>query len=391
MTSQFEISGTRFRRLDKARAQLSDNLVGLVRPRAQASDWHSPNQTRGLEITDVRDIKVSNLPRSVHSEATRAVLSLPEKQVMGDLRKRPRYDHLTSISTSTSRRARDAASANVDVMSSHSSQGFTEVQQMHSKIEIRREQCRTSQARYRNKQRLIQSQLESSVQQLRRELEGLKRQRQDVLLAEKTDQSPWTIVAEVFRIVESSLRSPWKLENEEDMRKDIETRRNLTFLNKAFSSNVAMGNLTGNDTLVDQWRRYSLTFGDSRLQLQRVESVSDGRITATARLQVTVTELVLRCMFPHLAEIEPQSKYDIHPTLRERLLGQHLDCSVLVDFLFDDDNGRVVRLEPRVDLMPELLRVLGDLKDVSEVYTSTPNDGSVVEKRFGYSAADSSN
>lgn len=90
-------------------------------------------------------------------------------------------------------------------------------------------------------------------------------------------------------------------------------------------------------------------------------------MTASAKLSVVATELVMRHLFPHLVEVEPQSKYDPLPrSVRSRLLGQSLNCSISVDFYFDEENGRVARLEPKIDLLPELLRILGDLEDLAE-------------------------
>ncbi|EGZ24853.1 hypothetical protein PHYSODRAFT_484421 [Phytophthora sojae] len=236
-----------------------------------------------------------------------------------------------------------------------------------TKSEIRREQCRTNQARYRNKQRNNQLRLENAVRELRQDLENLKQRRQSIVLSEKTSQSPWTIVSEVFRIIESSFRSPWSMADKSEMLDDVDMRKNLKFLHDVFTSDVAAGELTGIDGLVERWRHYSMHLGDARLQLKRVEFVAPGVMTASAKLSVVATELVMRHLFPHLVEVEPQSKYDPLPrSVRSRLLGQSLNCSISVDFYFDEENGRVARLEPKIDLLPELLRILGDLEDLAE-------------------------
>jgi hypothetical protein len=342
MASRFETPVPRLRRFEHARAKLSDGLVGIVLPRA--SRWHSANLASDAERAASPLPKLGRQSYSAYDnsgEATTALLSLTEDQARIASKKRSRDDSPTPPD-----------------------RGDPDLNRLKS--EVRREQCRTNQARYRNQQRNMQLQLETSVKQLRQELEHLKCQRQNVLLAEKTDQSPWTIVAEVFRIVQKSLNSPWNLEHDEDMQNDSETGRSVEFLQTAFTSDVAMGDVRGVDALMKQWRHYSLQFGDSRLRLQRVEEVSPSVMTAQARLHVKVSELVLRHAFPHLSDSEPTSKYDVHPCLRERLLGQHLSCSVSVDFLFDSENGRVARLEPRIDLIPALFRALGNVEDVAE-------------------------
>ncbi|KAK1934133.1 bZIP transcription factor 1 [Phytophthora citrophthora] len=253
-------------------------------------------------------------------------------------------------------------------------QDAAELKRSRIKAEIRREQCRTNQARYRNKQRNLQLQLETAVKHLRDELTLLKRQRQKILLAEKTDQSPWTIVTEVFRVLENSFKAPWNLEREEDMQNDTEAKRNLAFLHRTFTADAAVGEVRGIDNVIEQWRRISQYFGESQLQLQRVESVAPGAITATARLRFVATELTLRYMFPHLRDVEPQSKYDIQPSLRDKLLGHHVDCVISVDFLFESENGRVARVEPQIDMMPILAQILKNMSDVAEVWCSNEAD-----------------
>ncbi|ETO82571.1 hypothetical protein F444_03337 [Phytophthora nicotianae P1976] len=339
MASHYETPGLRSHRFEQARARLSDGLVGLVVPRAQGSGCDSRSAA-------TQNTSEETAPRS---------LSLAEEW------------HLTLHGSINRHSMLPASDPFAESMSPSTEQEKVKYKQKCMKSEIRREQCRANQARYRNKQRSLQMNLESSVEELRQELCRLKRRRQDIVLAEKTDQNPWTIVAEVFHILQNSFRSPWKLENDEDMQNDVETRKTLEFLQNIFTSDAAMGKVSGIDELIDRWRRYSQYFGDAHLYLQRVESLTPGVMRATARLHVTITELIVRFAFPHLLEMEPVSKYDINPPLRERLVGQLVDCSFSIDFHFDEDNGRVARLEPRIDVIPELLRVLGNLSDVDEV------------------------
>ncbi|KAF1781515.1 hypothetical protein GQ600_1333 [Phytophthora cactorum] len=76
---------------------------------------------------------------------------------------------------------------------------------------LRRQQCRTNQARYRDRQRNAQMQLEKRVEQLQQEVSSLKRKYRDLASREKSNQSPWRVVAEVFSLFESSFRSPWRM------------------------------------------------------------------------------------------------------------------------------------------------------------------------------------
>ncbi|KAJ8566714.1 hypothetical protein ON010_g6408 [Phytophthora cinnamomi] len=351
MTSRFEVPSHRFNRFEQAQARLSDDLVSHVLPRGQSSSLHV-----GGDACDRLSTK------GEVGEKAPAMLSVIDttasrKRLYDDMTRHHMNSPYSKLALS-SRRETDSVLLG----------------RQPTRSEIRREQCRTNQARYRNRQRNNQLRLENAVQQLRLDLDSLKQTRQSILLAKKTSQSPWTIVSEVFRIVESSFRSPWSMENEDEMHYDVEARKNLKFLHEVFTSDVAVCELAGIEALVERWRHYSMHLGDARIRLERVESVAPGIMTATAKFSLTTSELVMRRLLPHLPEVEPQSKYDALPsTVRDRLLGKSLNCSLYVDFFFDEENGRVTRLEPKLDAIPELFRILGDLDDVSEVFSVPTN------------------
>ncbi|OWZ00032.1 Bzip transcription factor [Phytophthora megakarya] len=149
------------------------------------------------------------------------------------------------------------------------------------------------------------------------------------------------------------------------MKTHTETRQILALLERAFAHNTAMGELQGVDALMEQLRLYSQCFGRPMLQLQCVESVTPGVMTAVAKLSLTMSEVTLQHVFPHLAESTDDA--DDRSELYQRLLGQRLDCSSSMTFLFDEGSGRVVRLETCVDVVTPLLRVLGNVKDVLDV------------------------
>ncbi|EGZ24848.1 hypothetical protein PHYSODRAFT_461339, partial [Phytophthora sojae] len=237
---------------------------------------------------------------------------------------------------------------------------------------IRREQCRTNQARYRNRQRVRQGQLQHKVQQLQEELQGLRLKRQRLRLSEKTNRSPWAIVSEVFRLLETSFRSPWRMTSVDEMMKHAETQQSLILLRKSFAHDVSMGSGSGVDALLEQLRRYALYFSDPQIQLKRVESVVPGVLMASARLSVTVSEFTLRSLFPHLEKTNSSDTYvavDEHRALREKLLGQRLRCRCEMTFLLDEESGRVVRVETSINLVESLFQTLESAGDVADVLT----------------------
>ncbi|KAL3664691.1 hypothetical protein V7S43_010440 [Phytophthora oleae] len=229
---------------------------------------------------------------------------------------------------------------------------------------IRREQCRANQARYRNKQLNRKRELQQQNQRLEEEIQGLKLKRRSIQFERRTNQSPWTIIGEVFRLLEDGFQFPWRLASTEEMLKHTDTRKSLEFLQKSFVHDVAMGELQGINTLMDQWRRYSLYFEEPHLELKRVETVTAGVVSAVATLSVTITEFTVRCVFPHLTVPKGGKGKSV---IKKKLLGQRLDCSCTMTFLFDEGNGRVIRIEPSIDWVTPVLRLLGKLKDVSVV------------------------
>ncbi|KAG7391587.1 hypothetical protein PHYPSEUDO_004089 [Phytophthora pseudosyringae] len=210
------------------------------------------------------------------------------------------------------------------------------------KTPARRQQCRTNQARYRSRQREYQAQLEQNVEQLRQEVGDLRRKHRDLSSREPSTESPWSVVAEVFRLVESSFRSSW--------RTIVRTR----------------GGLRGVDTLLEQLRQFSQYFGNPNLQLVRVDSVAPCVLAARAKLRVTVSELSLKRIFVS-EEDEPRRM-----THHQHLLDQRLEFSCTMNFLFDEESYRVVRLESTIDPVTALLRALGNLTDVADVLEHAP-------------------
>jgi hypothetical protein len=228
---------------------------------------------------------------------------------------------------------------------------------------VRRQHCRANQARYRNRQRDAQLQLEKSVKQLHQEVGSLKRRQRDLSSRERSTQSSWSIVAELFHLLEGSFRSPWHVASFNKMKNHEATRQVLAILERSFAHNAAMGDLQGADALMEQLRSYLQYFGEPRLQLQQIESVAPGVMVTKASLSVTLTEPTFQHLFPHIVKLENEQRHSLH----NRLLGKRLQLSCSMRFLFDDESSSVVRLETNIDLVKALHRVLGNLADVAEV------------------------
>lgn len=118
-----------------------------------------------------------------------------------------------------------------------------------------------------------------------------------------------------------------------------------------------MAELQGREALEKQLSRYCLSFGEPQLKVKQVESIAEGVMRATASLSLTVTELTLRRLFPHL-----QSR----AALYERLQDQRLHCRCSLSFLVDQ-HERVERLQLSVDWLAAFAKLLNSAEDAATV------------------------
>ncbi|KAG6966344.1 hypothetical protein JG687_00004894 [Phytophthora cactorum] len=220
------------------------------------------------------------------------------------------------------------------------------------------ERCRINQQRYRERKQAIRS----TIIQIEREIDSLER---DIRLRREI-RSPCRVVADTLKVLERSFASPWCSVNVRDRTFDDNLKRTLAALETSFVLNVTMGDLCGVDELMGQLQKYSQYFSNPRVHLKRVEEITAGVVTASAKLSLIVSEFTLRSISPHLQKVSKR-KYDPRLSAGNRLVGQALNCNCSMSLYFDDESGRVTRLEIGIDWVSALYQVLGKTKDVSKV------------------------
>ncbi|KAK1928645.1 bZIP transcription factor 1 [Phytophthora citrophthora] len=218
----------------------------------------------------------------------------------------------------------------------------------------RREQCRNNQARYRDRQRIHMRELQKSSVTLRQEVQELSQKRYSLCYGADTKNNAWSTVVEYFRLFRHGI-----LISMSPLVPQVQDQE--YFLRTVMASDVALGEWSGVDTLIGQWRRYSAYFSSPHLQLKRVEEQPMGVLLAKASLSLTITETTLRSVFPHL--LTSTSSENLQ--LCTRLLGQRLECQYSVSFQWEDVTKRVTGLECKMDWITPLLQVLGNLQDVN--------------------------
>ncbi|EGZ04814.1 hypothetical protein PHYSODRAFT_342999 [Phytophthora sojae] len=222
----------------------------------------------------------------------------------------------------------------------------------HFRSQRRREQCRINQIRS-----------EKSVRDLQRDIPVLELQRARLQYGDQQDV--WGVVIEYFKMFRFGVLVPTTVKLEgaqagaltsEAGPYNVEVEQ-LAFLRSSLASDVVLGERSGVEALMDQWRWYSTYFDNLYFQLERIKRVSDKFVRVSATLSVTVSEATLEGIFPYLTS-EP---------LKSKLLRQTLRLPCVVCFEWDAVNNCVARLETTVDFINPLTKLLGNLTDVAAV------------------------
>ncbi|KAG7392397.1 hypothetical protein PHYPSEUDO_000805 [Phytophthora pseudosyringae] len=253
----------------------------------------------------------------------------------------------------------------------------------------RREQCRTNQARYRQKQMESVKTLEVTVEHLQREIPMLEMQHSRLL--SNANPSAWFIIVEYFHLFRNGVQDPDQAPHgPEAWLQKSEADQQLVFLQSSMAADVMLGEQRGVDALVEQWKRHTSYFDDLQFQLEHMARISEDFISATAFLNVTLSESTLQHVFPWLLAAEEgggrrtsAQEEDKAAILRSKLLGQRLFLPCRLCFEWDGVAKRIVRMENTVDVLPSLMQVLGSLEDAAFVleHALIAQDGTIGRRR----------
>ncbi|ETO66701.1 hypothetical protein F444_16208 [Phytophthora nicotianae P1976] len=222
----------------------------------------------------------------------------------------------------------------------------------------RREQCRVSQERYRQKRIAYVNQLECAVDELRHQVPLLEIQHARMCYC--PGLTVWSVVTEYFHLFErgtdpiASSSQSWSL--------NLQAQRQVVFLRSTMARDIVLGDRRGIDALLEQWKWYSKCFEDVHLQLYRVTKASPSLVWVSSALRVTITRMTLEHVFPHLVgDSEKLWRF------RLRIMGKRLALPCRLCFEWDEDTKRVARLETVVDFGTPLLQLLGNIEDAGFV------------------------
>ncbi|KAF4139152.1 hypothetical protein GN958_ATG11670 [Phytophthora infestans] len=211
-----------------------------------------------------------------------------------------------------------------------------------------------------NKQRQLLTSLEDDVCRLQEEVKDLELQFHSVAMGIPTEQTVWSVAAEYFRLFRYGFRSP----------PDVLNAFALKFLRLSMAPDVTDGFEYGPDTLLRNWKLFSLCFDDIDVQLGRLATGGMmNSLVASTITSLTISTDTLRQAFPNLNSDGRggASGGEWHP-LAAKLLNNRLVVQGSVSLDWDDTTNRIVRVVTQLDMVTPMLRLLGNLEDVSRVF-----------------------
>uniref|UniRef100_H3GX48 BZIP domain-containing protein n=1 Tax=Phytophthora ramorum TaxID=164328 RepID=H3GX48_PHYRM len=206
-----------------------------------------------------------------------------------------------------------------------------------SSLARQREKRRLRQIRYRKKKYAVLTHLEEDTQQLREEVQSLEQRRRDISASLPIWKSVWDIALRYFEIFRFGLQGS-SLQSQSST---TSSSSQLDFVLTTLAPDVEHNAGRGVETMMRSWWCLSHWFGRFDLELEGLMKGNNSSLDATTTTSVTITE----------------------QTLRKRIVMRGS-----VHFQLDNANGRVTSVTAQSDMLTPMLRLLGDLEDVSCVF-----------------------
>ncbi|OWZ02749.1 hypothetical protein PHMEG_00025636 [Phytophthora megakarya] len=175
----------------------------------------------------------------------------------------------------------------------------------------------------------------------------------------------WNVVAEYFRLFRYGLKAPPSVENSRSTESlssyAYPTHRN--FLQATVAEDIVLDRGFGVDALMEDWKSISLHHQDLNISLVRLENGIGNSLVATVQAHCKISEDSIGHIFPHLVDDDDGE----HARLVTKLVGQSLGIPCTICFVCDDATEEIVSMHYTSDMMTPLMRILGNLEDVSRV------------------------
>ncbi|KAE8979400.1 hypothetical protein PR001_g24564 [Phytophthora rubi] len=153
----------------------------------------------------------------------------------------------------------------------------------------------------------------------------------------------------------------------------------LERLRVVVAPDVDAGAFTGFESLVANWRTFTLLFADVQIRLEGLRQIANDSLIASTTFSFTITMQSLQKVFPHLVNDARDQKQRIVV----QLLGQRITMTGSVRFGWDSASKRVTKLYAQADMVSPLLQLVSSPEAVSIIFRGaliTPDCNLVVAK-----------
>ncbi|EGZ08632.1 hypothetical protein PHYSODRAFT_435313, partial [Phytophthora sojae] len=233
--------------------------------------------------------------------------------------------------------------------------------------ERQRELRRMRQIRYRQKKYDLNMKLEEDTVQLREEVEQLEQRRRTIAAAVPTNQSMWDVVLKYFQVFRYGVQERASIQ-EPTSGPGASSSPQLEFVLATMTKDVVFNSCRGSEAIMKAWKCQTLWFKDFELELESLVKVSGSSLVATTTTNFTIVDRTLQNVFPHLSEKNGFRSAGLGPRVAKTLLGERVTVRGSVRFEWDGFLGRVTMITTQSDLLTPILRLLGNLEDVSYVF-----------------------
>lgn len=221
-----------------------------------------------------------------------------------------------------------------------------------------RERCRINQARYRERQLKIETEIEDAIVELKTEIQKLESMSKTAVHLPTTPTN-WALASEYFRQLNYFISSPRTL-----------TETASQFLRSIMAPDAIVESKNGADALLERWTRFALLFNAVRVDLKGLTTPTPDTLVADAVAVVTITDNTLQRAFPHLnTDGAGGTNGGTWLPVAAKLANQNLSIRSSVFFGWDNCTGKVVRVHSQTDLMSPMLSLLGNIAEVSHVFS----------------------
>eukprot|EP00644_Phytophthora_capsici_P011740 jgi/Phyca11/553001/estExt2_Genewise1Plus.C_PHYCAscaffold_500290 len=228
-------------------------------------------------------------------------------------------------------------------------------------VELRRQRNRMHQARYKLKQRKLVADLEKSVKSLKEEVQELEMHHRLASYGLPTNTTVWAVAAEFFRLFRHGVKGP-VLKQESSTFLPKHNQAQWDFMQSTMAADVTDGIVSGVQQLMENLAQQSRCYEEIDVLPLRMDEGRGDSLIVTTRCELKITERTLSYGFPNLVRDGRRSP------LADLMFGQKIFIQGTTHFMWGQSSGRVTRLVSKADLVTPLLRLLGSLEHVAQVF-----------------------